>query len=236
MAKTIREFISDINNDLKANSIDSWISPVFIYSKAKDIIADFLKKDNSSNLTIYSQEENWSHIPCIDMYEVPLQSCGLDISLCQRVMKSKKRLPNLLTSKVAPLIKEVASIDYSKTYSYIKSFSQWKNTQKQEFISKRYFLIIDGYLYIPIGKKDVEGSPEKVTLTGYFQEKSQVDEFINGKQCKKLADYDIVCPSFLLNDVRKEVLNQIRSVYLQVREDSLPNLSGNEITNPKTVG
>lgn len=236
MGKTIREFVSDVNADLKASNIDNWISPKAIYEKAKDIISDFLKKDNSSNLALYTQEEGWSQLPCVEMEEYPLASCGLDINICQKVMKSKKRLPELYTSKVAPLIKEVASINYGNTYNYIKSFSQWKSTQKREFISKRYFVIIDGYLYIPVGKNDTVSNPEKVNFTGYFQDKQQVDEFNNGKSCKKIADYEMVIPSYLLNDVKKEILNQFRSVYLQIRTDELPNMNTNEITNQKTVG
>ncbi len=236
MAKSIRDFVSDVSNDLKALNIDAWISPKVIYEKGLDITADFLKKDNSSNLVLYTQVENWMELPCIEMEEIPLTSCGLDVYICSKVMKSKKKLPDILTSKVSPLIKEVASTDYSKTYNYISSFTKWKNTQKQEFISKRYFLILEGYLYIPIGKKDGVESPEKVTMTAYFREEQQVEEFNNGKQCKKLADYTFICPSYLINDVKKETFNQFRQIYLQIQSDDLPNMSSTEKTNPKNIG
>lgn len=233
MSKSIRSFTSDILTELRSQDIDSWISPQSIFSKAVSITQNFLKKDNSSNLMIANQVEGWSNLPAIEMEEVPLVSCGLDIYICNRVMKSVKKLPDFYTSKVAPLIREVASADYSKTYNYIKSFSEWKNTQKQEFISKRYFLIINGYLYIPVGKKDIDGSPEVVTLTGYCPYLNQVDEFNNGAVCKKIADYDFVCPSYLQDDVKKEIINQYRSAYLQVVPDTYPNLSQIDKTNNK---
>lgn len=236
MANSIRDFVSSLNTDLKALNIDMWVSPSYLYTKAVDIISDFLKKDNSSNLMIYSQEEGWSVLPKIEMEEIPLASCGLDVYICNKVMKSKKRLPAIYTSKVAPIIKEIASVDYTNTYSYKKTFNQWKATQKAEFISKRYYLIIDGYLYIPVGKKDGVESPQITTATIYAVSKKEVDEFNGVTTCKKMADYELVAPSYLINDVKKEILNQMRSMYAQTQTDNLPNQNDAEKTNQKTVG
>lgn len=233
---TIRSFISSLVNDLKALNIDQWISPKFLYSKSIDTTKNFLKKDNSSNLMLYSQIEGWSVLPCIEMEVADLATCGLDTYICTKVMKSKKRLPEIYTSKVAPLIKEIASVDYSKTYSYIKTFNQWKNTQKREFLSKRYFLISDGYLYIPIGNKDGIESPETVVMTCYAVDKQEVDSFNGITACKKFADYELTIPPYLIDDVKKDVLNNLRQIYLQVQEDTLPNTNSLEKVNQKSIG
>lgn len=233
---TIRQFTSNILTTLKADSIDNWLSPKYIYEESLTVTKNYLKKDNSSNLMLYSQIEGWSVLSCIEMEVGDLASCGLDVSVCTKVMKSKKRLPEIYTSKVAPLIKEVASVDYSKTYTYIKTFNQWKNTQKREFISKRYFVISDGYLFIPIGKKDNIESPEVVVMNCYAVSKQEVDVFNGVESCKKFADYELVIPSYLIDDVKTSILNSLRQVYLQVQEDAMPNLNSQEKSNPKTLG
>lgn len=233
---TIRQFTSNILTTLKADSIDNWLSPKYIYEESLTVTKNYLKKDNSSNLMLYSQIEGWSVLPCIEMEVGDLASCGLDVSVCTKVMKSKKRLPEIYTSKVAPLIKEVASVDYSKTYTYIKTFNQWKNTQKREFISKRYFVISDGYLFIPIGKKDNIESPEVVVMNCYAVSKQEVDVFNGVESCRKFADYELVIPSYLIDDVKTSILNSLRQVYLQIQEDAMPNLNSQEKSNPKTLG
>ena len=78
----IRQFISDISNELKANSLDDFTSPKFIYSLSQSIIADFLKKDASSNRLTFKIIEGWSEIPNLPMVEVPVTECNLGVKDC----------------------------------------------------------------------------------------------------------------------------------------------------------
>jgi hypothetical protein len=240
---TIRQFISDVTNDLKALSIDSFIPPKFIYSKAQDITADFLKKDNSSNKLIYKLTDGWSELTCIDMEEVPVTQCpDLNLNICQKLMKSKYQIPSLFNSKFGGIIRSASSVTFDMFYE-LTNPRQWKAIQKRQDKdrSKRYFFFIDGYIYIPVDKKDNMQSPEQIRIDGYFKNKKEVDDFnIKGcvsckSNCKKFLDYEMVIPSYLINDVKKEFLNQAR-VYLQIPSDDLPNLSSNEKTNQRAIG
>jgi hypothetical protein len=242
---TIREYISDINNSLKGLSLDSFIPPKWIYLKTQNIISDFLKKDNSSNKLIFKLTSGWAELNCVEMKEVPITTCDLDVYVCQKLMKSKHRLPEFYETKFGGLIRSVSNVDYSNSYEPVFSAKLWKATQKREFKAKKYYFIQDGYLYIPIPKGD-DSNPEVIRMELYPKNMKDVDNFniIQGcgsckkkeLNCKSPLDYILTCPDYLINDVKKETINQILSSYSKINKDDFPNLNTNEITNQKNIG
>jgi len=247
---TVRQFISDITNNVKALSIDSFLPPKLIHSKTKSIIANFLKKDVNANRMLYKVVEGWVEIEALQMEEVPVTTCDLDTRICQKLMKSTLKLPAIYSSKFGPMIKQAMSINFGNQYSFIGSPSQWKSIQKRKYQDpdKKYFFFIGDYIYIPI-KNAAEPSPEVIRLEIYPQDMFEVNEFkkkINTSNCKdcsnqvdncpKLLDYELVIPYFLEDDVKKEVVNQLAQVNLKVRTDDSPNLASNKITNPTNIG
>lgn len=240
---TIREFISDINNSIKALNLDDWISPKFVYSQAQSVIADFLKKDVQSNRNLYKIVEGWTEIPCLEMISVPVTSCG-DID-CQRLMRSKDRLPAIYSSKFGPIIKSVISLNAGTIYFPAQSLQQWNAKNKRPFKKDKYYVFIDGYLYIPIPKGEFE-SPEQVRLEAYFKDKAAVDKFIKSmntlnsnckdcKNCNKFLDYEMVIPFYLETSVKNQVLNDLRNTYLQINQDSYPNNNQEDKTNQRDL-
>ncbi len=242
---TIRRFISDINADSRSLNADSWISPKFIYSKARSVIGDFLKKDNSSNRMLFKDPEIWSLIPCLPMEEVPITECG-DLELlkfCEKLMKSKYRLPGLYSDKFGAIIKEVISLNSGTTYYRAFSLREWKTKQLRKYGNERYYFITEGYLYIPVKTQDPIPNPITVRVEGLFKEKYEVaalNNLIDGctncpDECLKAIDYQMVIPTYLENDVKKEVINQLAQVYLKISPDEFPNLSQNDKVSPDST-
>jgi len=236
---TVRDFLTDVSNSLRSVSLDNFIPPKWLYLKAQSIISDFIKKDNSSNKLLYKLSTGWSSLDCIDMIEVPVTSCDIDVYLCQKLMRSKYKLPDVYQTKFGALIREVTTIDYSASYEPVFSPRLWKNTQLREFKSKKYYFIIDNYLYIPIPKGD-SSTPEKITAQIYPKNLKDVDvfnSFVECQSCKEqksicasILDYEMVVPDYLESDVKKEVLNQILQSYGKLVPDELPNLNKNQTT------
>lgn len=216
-----------------ANNIDQWISPLYIYNKVQQVVGDFLKKDVNSNMMLFKIPEGWSEIPCLEMIEVPVTTCNVDVYLCQKLMKSKYPLPSIYSSKFGAIIKQVLSLNYGTEYKFIASAKLWTTTQKREYNIDKYYFIENNYLYIPISKKDTS-TPEIVKIDGYFKDKYEVAKF-NATQgcqksktfCQKPADFELVIPSYLENDVKKEVVNQLLTS-LKINSDNYPNLNKNE--------
>lgn len=244
---TIKEFVSTISTSIKAENIDDFISPKFIYSLSQQAIADFLKKENSASRLTYKLVSGWTEIPIIPMEEVPVTECNLGVYQCQKLMKSKYRLPEIYESKFGAIIRQVMSLNLNVEYTNIYSPKQWLATTKREFGKERYYFFIDGYLYIPIRKLS-EGSPEQIRIEAYFKDKYHVAQFIdliNGScedcktkidKCKKQVEYEMVIPTGLQNDVKGYVLQQLAGIYVKIVPDNLPNSNTIEKTNQNIVG
>ena len=240
---SVRSFISDISNELKANSVDDFISPKFIYSLGQSIIADFLKKDNSSNRLNFKIIEGWTEISALPMMEVPITECNLGINQCKKLMRSKYQLPEMYESKFGGLIKQVMALNLATEYKNVFSPKQWEAASKRQYGNDRYFFFLNNYLYIPI-KGIKEPSPELVRIEAYFKNKWEVDQLISKinnscndckqdvEKCKPFLDYQMVIPFHLENDVKKEIVGYLLKSK-QIVQDELPDLSSNNKTNQR---
>ena len=237
MNSTTRDFLSDVNNGLKSLNLDGFFPPRWIIIKAKGVIADFLAKDNNSNKLVWKQNFGWSTLDCIEMVETDATSCNIDSYICQKVMKSKYPLPAIYETKFGSLVRQATSVDYSHSYDPVFSSRLWEATQKREFSSKKYYFFQDSYLVLPIPKKE-QFIPETLTLEGYFKDLREVAIF-NSKQecssckpdeviCKSPLDYDLVCPTYLIDAVKRETVNQILGSYSKLIKDEFPNLNQNQ--------
>lgn len=227
--------------------MDSYISPKFIYSETINIISDFLKKDHEAKRKLQKLSQGWSEIKCLNLVEVDVVECAeLDIRMCEKLMRSKNRLPDTFSYSFGNIIKHVASINFSSFYDPVTP-RQWNAIQKREFRdpNKYYYFFIDGYIYIPVPKKQVI-NVEALRVDAYFISKYEVDVFnltnsecidCQNNKCLSPLDYELVCPGYLLNDVKKELLNRLGSLFLKVQLDQYPNMSNSpsDYTNNKDI-
>lgn len=236
---TIGQYISNITNDFNALDTDSWISPKFIYYKAIDIANDYMYKSNSGARRFYKLQEGWQPIECITMEEVPVTSCGeIDTYICDKLMKSTKQIPNTFTSSFGNMIKYVSSNNFGGFYDPTTP-RQWKAIQNREFkdLRKKYYWLIDNYLYIPIPKGETE-YPESIRLEGWFIEPWKAVIMNAQEKCDSCGDNDIPCinvldqqmpvPENLRNAISETLYKQLAAIYLQIRPDEYPNNNNNE--------
>lgn len=231
----VEQFISDITNQMKQYTMDSFISPKFIYSETISIIGDFLKKDNDAKRKLSRVSDGWSELQCLDLEEIPVIECAeVDVRLCEKMMKSKQRLPETFSYSYGNIIKHVASINFSTFYDPVTP-RQWNAIQKREFKNpnKYYYFLLDGYLYIPIPKKQ-SISVESVRVDAYFISKYEVEQFnVNNPECKDCSknkcksplEYELVIPTYLINDVKKELLNRLGNMFMRTQNDQYSNMS-----------
>jgi hypothetical protein len=238
---TIKQFISDVMNDLRTQNIDDFISPKFIYYKSTDIISDFMKKDNTVNRRLTRLSEGWKSIECLDMEEVPLiECCEVDALSCEKLMKSKYAIPNTFTSSFGNIIEFVSSPNLGSFYDPTTP-RVWQTIQKRKDKDKKkkYYFIIDNFLYIPIPKGEL-GTPESIRLKAWFIEPWKAEDLNAQLQCKDNYCTDIYgsqmpVPEYMRNSVTVELLNQLRQIYLQVRPDNYPNLNTEDKTNQRDL-
>jgi len=241
---TYRSFISDITSQLKVVSQDSYLPAKLVYNEAISIIGDFLKKENTLR-KVYRIADGWQELQGVDLEELPTIECpDVDVTLCDKVMRSKLELPETFSYSFGNIIKHVASPNFGYFFDPVTP-RQWNAIQKRKYKDKHkyYYFLIGNYLYIPV-PKNVDLPIEQVRIEAYFVDKYKVDLFkaqSSCYDCKKIdlckspLDYDVVCPSFLINDVKKELLIRLTKIYLQVTEDTYSNMNTISKDNTKDL-
>jgi len=228
MAISNREFVSQIWNNCKSLNIDDFIAPKFVLTMATNIAADFIKKDND-NRRLWKMSEGWKEAECLPLIEVPISSCPeLDTMVCKRLMRTVDKLPDTFSTRYGNLIKHVASVNFGQFYDPV-SPRQYKAIMNREFVDyrKKYYFFIGGYLYIP------DSQVESLRVEAYFKRPWEVDilnfkneqcDTCSKEPCIKPLNYEFIAPEYLFNNIKEEVLKQLRAVYLQVNPDQYPNL------------
>jgi len=235
MDLTWRQFLGDVSTSIKAISPDSYLPYRYLYYEAQSIIASFLKQDNDAKKKLSRISSGWSEIECIDLEETPTIACSdIDVRLCDKVMKSIHPLPSMYTYTYGNIIDHVASPNLAVFFNPTNP-RQWNNIQKRQYKDKTkyYYFILDNYLYIPV-PKNVDLPIENVRIKAYFMDKKSVDDFKYLKNCKdcstknnckSILDYEVVIPSYLMADVKMELLKRLSGVYLKVVPDEYSNLN-----------
>lgn len=234
MIKTNREFISIVQNTLNSLSNDMFVHPKLILNIGRDVVSDFLKKDSESR-RVTTISEGWSEIECLPLIEVPITECSdLDVRLCNKLMRTKDKLPETFSGYYGNLIKHVASINFGQFYDFVRSPRIWKDIQNRPFKDNRvkYYFFINGYIYIP--NSDVES----IRVEALFKHKWEIDK-INKKDCTtckkdciKILDYEFVCPDYLLLAVETETVNRIINK-LKIPADERIDLNSYQKTETK---
>jgi len=241
---TCRQFYSDTSTMLKSSTYDGWISPKWVVSEARAIVGDFIKKDSDAKRKLQMTSEGWGNIPCLPLEEVPVIQCpNIDVRICDKMMRSKEPLPETYSNTFGNIIKSVSSVNFSSFYTPTIP-SKWNSIQKRRDVdkNKNYYFFIDGYIYIPIKKGNTQGI-EEISIEAYFIDKYEVylfnQKFTECKtckiDCKSPLDFQLVCPSYLVNDVKKELLNKLAGIYKKINSDEYPNLERNDLTNQRDL-
>lgn len=216
------EVVSRIIGVLKANSKDSRISRRLVLKTAENK-AKFLISQKLGEMSLYREMNLYKEISCIELEAIPVISCPiLEFRSCRNIMRSKKKLPELIYSRLGSSLKEVTSVDNLYTFEPITPSQYRLNKQRSFAIKKDYFYIQEDYLYLP--DSEVE-SVNLLILTQDLYELEQCSECSKNK-CKSVWDFEFVCPDKLLEVVIQETIKEL-SLTKQIQEDVNPNLNPN---------
>lgn len=233
---TVREFISQVRNDLNSINIDDWIPGKYIHEKGKNIAALFIKRE-ADNKALFKYPELWVTIPCVPLEEVPLiDCCNLDIPNCKTVMRSKEKLPKLFNARSGSLI-TLYPLDYNTTYIQTDP-REYNYITKREYKNpkNRYFWIENEYLILP------DSMVESIKVYGMFQDKAAALRLSgecgcedDSDKCIRTLDQEFVAPEHLRDDIVTNTVQKIAGVRKQIQPDTYPNNNANERSNPQTL-
>lgn len=216
-----REIISELVNQLKALNYDDRISKRFLLSKLRDKASFYIKRENEL-LKLFNYTDIWTTVSCIEMNPANMvDCCCVNIPKCSKFMKSKYPLPDIYAYKGGPLIKSLLSIDGFYEYKLTTPL-QYKDILNREFQNQniKYYWIENNYIVIP------DSEVRMVSITAYFKDRIEANKLNScdddpSKACMSPLDDEFLCPSHILDMVKKDTIGELYQTYVRKVEDEL---------------
>ena len=225
---TNNEFVSRVVNNLKALTKDDHISKRFILRTGRTK-AKFLMSQKLDELTMFREEDCITTVSCFELERVDHKTCDIfEFRLCNKLMKSKHKLPEGFFGKNGAGIVSVTPVDEHTRYNFI-SPNQYIDLKKRKYArdTTKYYYIKDGYLYLP------DSTVELVDLrlfTVYRHEALSLCGCNPSKTCKSVWDQEFICPDRFLDLIIKDTMNELATIYRTSVKDENPNLDSNQKT------
>jgi hypothetical protein len=221
---TNAEIVSRITNGGRLLSKDSTLSKRYILHVAEKAV-EFLISHKLKDKSLF-RESIYSSIGCFDLEPKDTYSCGvIEFKSCNKLMKSKKKLPKLISSRYGAAIRSVTSIDFMADSDFtFSTLEQFKRNRKRLNGNEdnNHFYIKDGYLYIP--DSDIRKVSFEVLIVNTFNLSNLDSNF--EKDCRSAWEYEFICPDKLLNPMIEMVRNEL-NLPLQIPKDENPNMDSN---------
>jgi len=221
MAKT-SEVVSRIKNMFRLVSKDMDPADRFILFAAQNVAESYISK-RGRGFSLYRQDNLYQRVTCFDMESIDSYDCGIvEFKNCKLLMRSVKKLPDLIYSRLGNTLKEVTSIDNEHTFTPSTIAQARRDSKRLTKNTQKNFYVVDGYLYI------TNSAVESVNLYLISLDMYEVNEAKGcEKSCKSAWEYEFVAPSDLLEQVIRETASQLQ-IMVQIPEDESPNLNSNE--------
>lgn len=224
MKYTNGKFVSEVRGHLKAVNKDDYISARLILSTAY-VYAQYLINTRPLSKTL-RDTSIFTEVSCIEMVRVKKHACDIaEFKTCDKIMKSKKVIPDIFTGKMGSLITYVLNIDDSQEYEQIKDPSEFKDSKEREFGHVlKYYYISGGYLYI------LNSTPERVGMNALFIEEDEAKALSSCDECDECAsklENLFPCPEAFKSTVRDQTVQLLLAGHRQIPEDENPNLDSN---------
>lgn len=218
--ETNGDFVAEIRGDLKALNKDDYVSARYILSKAYGYVEYII---NNRPLSHFLRNNKvFSTCSCIEMIEIDKIKCDIaEFRICDKIMRSKKKLPDMLSNKSGYAIEYVMDIVNSKEFDPLRNVKDFADAKKRQFGGVfKYYYVADGYLWL------LNSTAEAVNISAAFLgECSECGKDCD--ECKSKLEEKFVCPKEFLSSVKENVL-QVLLNRTRIIEDTQPDLDANQ--------
>ena len=221
---TNSEIVSRIANTLNTLTKDARRSKRYLLNVARSK-ASFLIAQKLGEKSLIKEDNIYTTINCFEMEKIDVVKCDIiEFRRCKTIMRSKKKLPKLINSRIGNSLKEVTSLDDERDFKPTTP-AQYRRDKFRGFSDYIDYYVKDGYLYI------LEAEIFAVNLYLITLETDKADQVSNCSDkecdCKSLWDYEFTAPDKLLDTIITESVREI-TTSLQIPTDENPNLNSNE--------
>jgi len=217
-----KKLVSRISNSLNSINKDARIPKRYILEVATNK-AIFLMSQKFRDMSLFRETNLFTTVDCVELEKIDKYKCDIvEFKSCNTVMKSRKKLPELIYSRHGSSLKEVTNIDFSLDFRPTTPFRFRRDKRREGYGIDRFFYVKDGYLYLP----DSDVKTVSIYLyTPNTYEATKVSD-CKSNQCLNPWDFEFACSSKLLEVVIQETIKEI-AFRLQIAPDENPNMDEN---------
>ena len=226
---TVGEFVSDVKNSIRALDKDSRVSSRYIHSLAQNYTDYLLSQRPLSDAM--RDSSIFTEVTCVEMERIKSDKCAVvEFRKCDKIMRTKCKLPQLYNSKVGQILISVLNITGDVEYEQLRSPADYTNTKKRKFpLAKKYYYISNENLYI------LGTTSELISITGLFADELEALKFSSCSEesvgeCSSALDYRMIIPNKYISTVKDQVIQHILTTRQAIPEDELSNLDSNQKT------
>lgn len=223
---TKKQVVDRIKTKLRQLSKDRWMSNRFVLKileeKTRNLLSQKLR-----DRSLYREANIYSAIDCFEFEKVESFSCDIvEFKTCQKIMKSKKKLPELIYSRFGDSIRIVSNID--QTERLVKTTPpDYQRSRKRKFNNNPpMFYERGGYLYLLNTEMEV-GFIELLTLDTETAER--IDCNCEESNCKGSLDYSFIGSDKLKEVVIQQTIQELVQTYVQIQPDENPDNNENSV-------
>lgn len=209
----VREFISNVRNELNNVVLDTTLSDRYIFNKGI-YYSDLLIKREADSRRIWQNTKYFKTIDCFKLeVATPEQCVNIRIPNCKVYSKSIEKMPPFYGSIYGDMI-QVLSIDESEKFIQTTP-ENYKNILNREFQAKtNYYWFKNDYLIIP-------GYIKAVNIKGLFKT-------FTTDSCKGILWSELGMPDWVITDIMSLVVKDIANYNLRIVKDNDPNKNVND--------
>lgn len=202
MATTIGQAISRIRNLIKAVKTDAFITDRFIYSMITKYAAMYIKQELEKKrygaLTPF-----FKTLPCVDLIEVDKVEACCDVQSGCTIMRTKEKLPKIMSSIDGPLIRTVSSVDGATEIENTTplTYTRYAKTSGAKYNKTKYYWYINDYMYFP------DTDWESVKIDALFE--GDISSFQCENKCQSIQDTPAPFPEHLYALIEQGVLKEL---------------------------
>lgn len=222
MLKTNGDFVATIRNDLKALNKDDYISARYILSVAYGYTEYII--NNRALFRLYRDARIFNLCSCIELKRVKSYECEIgEFQTCKKIMKSLKKLPDIMVGKNGFIVEYVLSVDNGTEYEPLRNAADFGNQKLRQFGNHFKYYYIDSNNYIYLLNTTTEAVNVSAAFLGECAECGK-----DCDECKSKLEEKFIIPQEYLSIVSEQTLNRIMNGNKKIITDENPNLDSTE--------
>jgi hypothetical protein len=219
---TIKEIIQRVQSlySKGIQSDETRLRSRHIFSKVKTARVKLLTQSVNKKQKI--SPWNYQLLPCVELEEIEANQCPCIVTSTCTILRSKYKLPKIISSYSSNMIQSVTSIDRSRKIDEVSPNNVKHLVGNKYTKDNMYFFLENGYIYI-VGHTNIS----TVSVIGLFEDPIEAYVFQSPctatDECLNILDFNFPIDLDSIDTIVEMAMAELVNTFIQVKEDTLNN-------------